>query len=77
MAYTMEFTASGKVSMTIEKASRAKIVNEALKSGGIIATVTVNKTVDFNAEKKPLTEKQKAAIEKRKKENAAAKKKGK
>lgn len=75
MAYTIEFNATGKVSMTTDKASRAKIVNDALKSGGITATVTVNKTVDFNAPKKPLTEKQKAAVEKRKKENAATKKK--
>ena len=73
MAYTMEFTATGKVSMTVDKASRAKIVNDALKSGGITATVTVNKTVDFNAPKKPLTAKQQAAIDKRKAERKAEK----
>lgn len=74
MAYTIEFTANGKVSMTVDKHSRAKIVNDALKSGGITATIAVNKIVDFNAPPKPLTEAQKAAIEKRKKENAAKKK---
>lgn len=73
MAYTVEFEGTGKVTMTVEKSSRAKIVNDALKSAGITATVTVNKVIDFNAAKKPLTKKQQAAIDKRKKERAAEK----
>ena len=75
MGYTIEFTSTGKVSMTVDKNSRAKIVNDALKTAGITPVISVNKTVDFNAPPKPLTDKQKAAIEKRKKERAAEKKK--
>ena len=74
MPYTVEFEGTGKVTMTVEKSSRAKIVNDALKTAGITATVTVNKVIDFNAAKRPLTEKQQAAIDKRKAEKAAAKK---
>ncbi len=74
MAYTVEFEGTGKVVLTVEKSSRAKIVNDALKTAGITATVTVNKVIDFNAPKKPLTVKQQAAIDKRKKEREAAKK---
>jgi len=69
MAYTVEFNATGATKITVEKASRAKILNEALKSAGITPSITVNKVVDFNKPKRELTEAQRKAVENRKKSN--------
>lgn len=74
--HTMEFTANGNVKLSVDKLSRVKIVNDALKTGGITATVTVNKIVDLNAAPKPKTPAQIAALEKRRKAAADKKKKG-
>jgi hypothetical protein len=75
MGYSVTFTpaTTSPITLSVDKHSRAKIVNEALKTAGIIPVITVNKTVDMNKPPRDQSPAQKAATEKRKAEAAAKK----
>lgn len=71
--YTITFTApaNGSIKLLIDKRKAATTVQMSLLQAGFTPTVELAKTVDLTP--KPLTEAQKAAIEKRRKENAVKK----
>jgi hypothetical protein len=74
MGVAISFNTTGNQTLNLEKTGQAKIVAKAFAAAGIPTTAVQTKTIDLNAPPKPLSDKQKAAIEKMKKARANKKK---